>query len=127
AGLGKYNPYHDERGRFTSADNAVGPGEGASSKPRPIEGQVANLDTVVSGVANSPATEVVQIVEPEPLPEPPIVEPQEGARPAGGPEAGPTGTVADAVAPKGELPGIAGNSGEARTMPASDDPAQRRP
>ncbi len=110
------------RGRFTSTDHAVGAGEGASNKPHPKRVQVAGPGAVMPEVANSPTAEVAQIIEPEPPPEPPPVEPQENTRPAEGPEAAPIGTVADAAAPNGELPGIAGKLGDPRTMSASDDP-----
>ncbi len=124
-GLGKYNHYHDEAGRFTTADNAVEPFGPTRNWQRPKGVQVASLDTVASDVggrsANAQATQVAQITEPEPI-EPPPAKPPEGARPTESPEAKPTGTVADAVAPNGKLPGSDAPPGEDRTMPASDDP-----
>jgi hypothetical protein len=36
ARLGKFNPYHDEQGRFTTAENAVDPG-GATGVPPPVQ------------------------------------------------------------------------------------------
>ena len=38
--LGKFNPYHDERGRFTTSDGAVGPGGAESDAPE--AGRVAS-------------------------------------------------------------------------------------
>ena len=35
AGLGKYNPHHDEQGRFATADGAAGPVGSPARKPRP--------------------------------------------------------------------------------------------
>jgi hypothetical protein len=40
-GLGKYNPHHDERGQFATADNAAGPVGSPARKPRPTGVQVA--------------------------------------------------------------------------------------
>ena len=51
--LGKYNPHHDERGQFATADVASGPVGKPTRKPRPTGVQVA------------------QIIEPEPSPPPP--------------------------------------------------------
>src|SRR5208283_44574 len=41
--LGKFNPYHDERGRFATADDAVEPGARAAQAPNGV--QVAANDT----------------------------------------------------------------------------------
>ncbi|HZZ63846.1 MAG TPA: phage portal protein [Roseiarcus sp.] len=48
AGLGKYNPYHDEAGRFPTADDAVKPGR-ARNRPHPKRVRVASNDTAASG------------------------------------------------------------------------------
>jgi hypothetical protein len=48
ARLGKFNPYHDEQGRFTTADDAVATVGSPARKPRPTEVQVANNDAVMS-------------------------------------------------------------------------------
>ncbi len=122
SGLGKYNQYHDEAGRFATADNAVE--TGGRSRPKGV--RVASRDTATSdaddvGSSNAQANEVAQIIEPEPI-EPPPLKPREAPRPVEGAPAAPAGTVADAVAPKGELPGVADKLGAPRTMPASDDP-----
>lgn len=121
AGLGKYNRNHDERGRFATADGAVATVGSPTRKPRPQRVQVASLDTVTSdAVVARTGAEIAQIIEPEPPPPPP--EPPEN--PGAGQGAEPTreGTVADAVAPNGELPGVADKLCDPRTMPASDDP-----
>jgi hypothetical protein len=49
AGLGKFNPHHDERGRFATADNATGPVGSPARKPRPTGIQVADLTPAASG------------------------------------------------------------------------------
>ena len=117
-GLGKYNPYHDQAGRFTTADISVEPRGRTRSQRRPIGVQVASNGAVLpDDQVGRPGRDVSQIIEPEPPPlEPP--EPPEAPNPAA-----PTGTVVDVVAPHGELPGVADKLGNARTMPASDDPA----
>jgi hypothetical protein len=43
AGLGKYNPYHDDQGRFTTADGAASRENGGAHKPRPGGTQAADL------------------------------------------------------------------------------------
>ena len=48
AGLGKYNPHHDERGQFATADNAAGPMGSPARKPRRTPLQVASNDAVRS-------------------------------------------------------------------------------
>jgi hypothetical protein len=48
AGLGKFNPHHDERGRFSSADSAAGPVGKPERKPRPTGVQVVSLDNVAT-------------------------------------------------------------------------------
>ncbi len=123
--FGKFNPNHDERDRFTTADNAVDPVGAASRKPRQKGVQVASLDTVTSDVGarpvNQQASEVAQIIEPEPI-EPPPPESSEDTGRSEGVEATPTGTRADLIAPSGNLPGTYVKGADARTMPASDDP-----
>jgi hypothetical protein len=122
AGLGKFNPNHDERGRFATAENAVGAVGIATRKPRAKGTQVASLDTVSSDVGGADTVaEVAQIIEPEPF-EPPRPMPPEATQRGPSARGAPTGTVAEAVAPNGELPGVAAKLGDPRTMPASDDP-----
>ena len=70
AKLGKYNPHHDERGLFATADNAVATVGSPARKPQPTGVQVASNDAVMSD-AGGPG--VAQI-------EPPPIEPPE--RPA---------------------------------------------
>jgi len=48
-GLGKYNPYHDGAGRFTTADSAAKPGAAARSSLKPSEPLLAGLDTIATG------------------------------------------------------------------------------
>jgi len=113
AGLGKFNPHHNERGRFATADDAGVAAVGSVARmPRPKGVQAASN----RGAAG---TRVAQIVEPpvEPPEVPPRSEPPEAPRPASA-----AGTVAEAVAPSGELPGVADKTGTPRTMAASDDP-----
>ena len=114
--LGKFNPHHDERGQFASADNAAGPVGKPERKPQRTPVQVASNDAVMSDVGG---VDVAQIIEPEPPPLPP--EP-EALRPEASPPAAPTGTVAEAVLRDGKLPGTPEPSVNARTMSASDDP-----
>jgi hypothetical protein len=114
AGLGKYNQNHDERGWFSTADNAVGVLGHPARKPRLQGVQVASNDAVMSD-----GSAVAQTIGPEPPPEPPPApEPPEPPRPAGT-----AGDVAEAVAPNGELQGTYVPGVDGRTMPASDDPA----
>ncbi len=69
AGLGKFNPNHDEQGRFTTADNAGGPSAATPLKPRPKGVQVASLANIVSDIGDAQtAAEVAQITEPGPPP-----------------------------------------------------------
>ena len=49
--VGKYNPYHDERGQFTTPENAVSPG----SNPPPIEHPPGEPDE------NKPSSDDVQV------------------------------------------------------------------
>jgi hypothetical protein len=93
AGLGKYNPHHDERGLFTTADNAAGPVGKPTRKPRPTGVQVASNDRVRSDAGRSRAG--AQVAQ-----EPPI-EPPEAPRPAESARATPTGRVAEAVLRRG--------------------------
>jgi Phage portal protein len=67
--LGKLNPHHDERGRFSAADGAVATVGSVARKPQPTRVQVAGNDAVMSDVG---ALNVAQIIEPDPPPiEPP--------------------------------------------------------
>ncbi len=104
-GLGKVNPYHDERGRFTTPEDAADPGGEAPPTARPRGIQVA-----AGGILG---------FEPFQQPEEPPAKPAENAPTA----VAPKGTIADAVAPNGVLPGIAPKGiGYPREMPASDNP-----
>ncbi len=51
ARLGKFNPHHDERGQFSSADDAAGPVGKPTRKPRPTPVRVAGNDAVMSDVS----------------------------------------------------------------------------
>jgi hypothetical protein len=103
--LGKYNPHHDERGLFATADNAAGPVGSPARKPRPTGVQVTSNERVESNASR--ARTGVQVAQIEtPFAEP--AKPFESAHPA---ETAPTATVADAVAPNGGLPGVADKLG----------------
>jgi len=119
AGLGKFNPNHDERGRFATEDNAPGSVGKSTRKPQPKGVQVASNDAVASDLDARGTTQVGQIMEPQAPESPPPTEAPEPARPA---ETTTSGTVATAVAPDGKLPGVGDKLGDPRTMPASDDP-----
>ncbi len=47
-GLRKFNPHHDERGLFATADNAAGPVGKPARKPQPTRVQVASLDNNIA-------------------------------------------------------------------------------
>ena len=114
AGLGKYNHNHDERGRFSAADNAADPG-GEARKPRAKGVQVAS-----NGAVASDAGGLVQI---EPMPvEPPPLEPPETPSSTESLAPASSKTLVEVVAPKGKLPGTYAPGTDVRTMPASDDP-----
>jgi len=70
-GLGKFNPHHDERGRFATVEDAAGPVGKPKRNPRPKGVQVASNDRVSS----AGRSDVAQIIEPEP---PPIEQPVAG-------------------------------------------------
>jgi hypothetical protein len=154
--FGKYNHYHDERGRFTTADDAVEPDAGRAKTPKRVR-IAANDDAKTKSDAG--ATIIAQ-VPPEEEPKPESENESEGGTyfdPATGrwvtlppgsaigpgrgwidprdlpqqtylsapesdePQSGPQGTVAQAVAPNGVLPGESGGgAGSPRTMPASE-------
>ena len=117
--LGKFNPHHDEQGRFTTADNVAGPVGSPARKPRPLSVRVASNDAVMSDASGANAeSDVAQIIEPEPLPP----EPAGGARPAESAPATPSESLVEVIAPNGELPGAAAKLGNPRTMSASEDP-----
>jgi hypothetical protein len=66
--VGKYNHYHDERGRFATADDAVGPGEGRAKTPKGI--RVALNDSARTKSDAAGAAAVAQLPpEEEPKPE----------------------------------------------------------
>jgi hypothetical protein len=114
--LRKFNPHHDERGQFATADGAVATVGSPARKPQPTRVQVASNDATRSDVGG---LDVAQIMEPEP---PPPELPQ-APRPAEGAPMAPSETLVNAIAPNGELPGIAENLGDPRAMEPSDDPA----
>ena len=116
AALEKFNPHHNERGLFTTADNAVATVGSVTRKPQPTGVQVASNDAVRLDAGPSA---VAQVIEPEPPPPPPesaTPRPEETAPPA------PRGTVADAVLRNGGVPATPEPVTRARTMSASDDP-----
>ena len=65
--VGKFNPNHDERGRFATADNAVEPGGGHTDTPKGVE--VAANDTARTRSEGSVATVAQLPPEEEPKPE----------------------------------------------------------
>ncbi len=94
--LRKFNPHHDERGQFATADGAVATVGSTARKPQPTRVQVASLDTMsdVGSNANSQAIEIAQIKSPfpEPLlsrPETPEAPPGQGAETSPKEEAAP--------------------------------------
>jgi hypothetical protein len=52
AGLGKYNPHHDERGQFATADNGAGPVGSPARKPLRTRVQVASNDAMMSDASS---------------------------------------------------------------------------
>jgi hypothetical protein len=122
AGLVKFNPHHDERGQFATADNAAGPVGKPTRKPRPTGVHVASNDATVRSDAGGPG--VAQIEPPAIEPPPPPPEP-ETPRPEESTPATTSESLVEVIAPKGELPGVAENLGAPRAMEASDDPASK--
>jgi hypothetical protein len=100
--LGKYNPHHDERGLFATADGAIATVGSPARKPRPTAVQVASLGTMsdVGGDANSQAIEIAQISEPLFIKPPPAELPV--ARPGQGAEVSPTEEAAPSAPPPSE-------------------------
>ncbi len=121
AGVVKYNPYHDEQGRFTTEEDAVDPrargqvADNTEHSPTMTDAGGGGREQVVIAAPMEPMSE-------EPQPEtaaPNGNEPQPKAQTS----APPPGTTAAAVAPDGQLPGVLpGKSAGGRNMPASDDP-----
>jgi len=66
AGLGKFNPHHDEQGRFGTADGAVATVGSPARKPRPQGVQVASLDTMMSDAGSAPSATSQAIVAAQP-------------------------------------------------------------
>ncbi|THD42330.1 MAG: phage portal protein [Bradyrhizobium sp.] len=142
AGFGKFNPYHDERGRFTTADDAVEPGaaqprsatrpkgvqvatesEPPEEEPKPEGAEEGKLETYFNPDTGRTATvhagSGVELKSPwinlRDLQSPTYLSAPEAASEPG--------TIAEAVAPNGVLPGEPrAELGSPRTMPASDDP-----
>ena len=56
AALGKFNPHHDERGRFATADDAAATVGSPARKPRPTGVQVASNDAVMSDLGELPTS-----------------------------------------------------------------------
>jgi hypothetical protein len=55
SGLGKFNPYHDERGRFATADDAVSPGGSPQPKAPPEGVQVDSLKPMAPSSDSHPS------------------------------------------------------------------------
>ena len=62
-GLGKYNHNHDERGRFSTAEDAVGIVGRPARKPRRAGIQVASNDSVMSDAASTVVAEAAAQLE----------------------------------------------------------------
>jgi len=156
--FGKYNPNHDERGRFATANDAVEPGAADAKAPKNVQFAVndtARTKSDASGaaiVAEGPTEEEPKLDSEDESEGGTYFDPQTGrmitfppgsaigaGRASGwinlrdlpqgptflsAPESDePPGTVAEAVAPNGVLPGASDRGPESpRTMPASDDP-----
>ena len=155
-GVGKYNQYHDEAGRFATAENAVEPGTGGAKPPKGAR-VAANDDPKTKSNASGATIVAAGPTDEDPklnsedesdggtyfdpasgrmitLPPGSLVGPGRGwinlrDLPQGptylsAPEGDePPGTVVEAVAPNGILPGASDRGPESpRTMPASDDP-----
>ena len=60
--LGKFNPYHDERGRFATADNDADPDDRRPYKPRPPRSQVAGLDASVTDAGADEAVQSADVI-----------------------------------------------------------------
>ena len=151
-------PYHDERGRFATADDAVEPGAADAKTPKGVQfaaNDTARTKSDASGaaiVAAGPTEEEPKLDSEDESEGGTYFDPQTGrmitfppgsaigaGRASGwinlrdlpqgptflsAPESDePPGTVAEAVAPNGVLPGASDRGPESpRTMPASDDP-----
>ena len=64
-GVGKYNQYHDERGRFATAEDAVEPGTGGAKPPKGVQ-VAANDDAKTKSDASAAATVAQGSAEEEP-------------------------------------------------------------
>ncbi len=133
ADLGKFNPYHDERGRFTTPEGTVGPNGAtqpaadavASLKPMGANPRAVSTDALDAGSDGGADVQIAQgpVFEPPAPPEEPPALPPKAPPESAEPVVPPKGTIADAVAPNGVLPGDGSNGlGNPRTMPASDVP-----
>jgi hypothetical protein len=110
--VAKFNPYHDEQGRFTDADHAVEPG--TPDRVKPDRGvQVAYNDF---SPTMSDATVAQGGVEPDQDERAPDAETDRQSEPD------PNTALARAVAPDGLLPGLSSPRTDVRTMPTSSDP-----
>jgi hypothetical protein len=83
AGVVKFNPFHDEQGRFTTAEGAVEPGTHEHPKPSG-EGDVTETRRLPTTDANgTPRQQQEAQIDPVPMPEPPP--PASGEPPASAP------------------------------------------
>jgi Phage portal protein len=118
--LGKFNLYHDEQGRFTTADDAVEPGSGGHGRPRPKRVEVASNDSAMSdagGDSNSQAIAAAQageVAQIEPI-EPPAAGPPETPPPGQDTEAAPKGSASSPTRPDDA------GSGGAESSPGDSD------
>ena len=69
AGVRKFNPHHDERGLFATADNAAGPVGSPARKPRPTGVQVASNDAMMSDAGPSVVAQAEGEEDEEPRPD----------------------------------------------------------
>jgi hypothetical protein len=81
-GLRKFNPHHDERGQFATADGAVATVGSPARKPQPTGVQVASNDAMMSDVGGRDVAQIEPrpIEPPPPPPEPETPRPEESAR-----------------------------------------------
>jgi hypothetical protein len=96
AGLGKYNPHHDERGQFATANGAVATVGSPGRKPQPTAVQVASNDRVRSDVAVT-----IEPEAPPPSPESPEAVPLGQGEPASLGSGIPDGKTRDGATPAG--------------------------
>ena len=61
--LGKFNPHHDEQGRFSTADNAVAVVGTPTRKSKPSGVQVASNDAMMSDVADDASSRAIEVAQ----------------------------------------------------------------